>query len=148
MLAQDSAAGSLHMEATLEPRTDVELPRPFIVQKGPQLTASITKSEPILGTVPQGSATPAPTIGRKVTIEALLKMTNGSANNGNNLNDTVSEPQYNVAVTNPAATDNKTVIEISNNFGAQPAGTADPARKPAAVRISFGLVTQTVGITL
>ena len=31
------AVGSLHLEATLEPRADVQLPKPFIIQKGPRL---------------------------------------------------------------------------------------------------------------
>lgn len=36
----DKAAGKLHMEAHIEPRTDIRMPRPIIIQRGPRIILS------------------------------------------------------------------------------------------------------------
>lgn len=149
-VAQDAAAGSLHMEATLEPRTDVQLPRPFVVQKGPRIQVRIDSSTPITGTgTPVPPATTVPNIGRQIVLVATLLKSDGTANSSKSLDVTVSEPQFNRDPVSATDTNGETRIIIKNEWGAGGApGGQEPARKSALVRVAFGLATQTIGISL
>ena len=136
----DSAAGKLHMEATLEPRSDVELPKPFILQKGPQLELQVGSRTEIHE---DGDPT-KPVISQKVALTALLKMTDGSPNGTKPLSLTISDPS--LSFTSPGKTDanGEMKIEVSRKI-------LDPAADQpvqALVRVSFGLVTRTAGIVL
>ncbi len=62
------AVGSLHLEATLEPRADVQLPQPVIIQKGPRLKVSAGSQENI--TDPSDSTK---AIGRKIRLTVELR---------------------------------------------------------------------------
>src|SRR5579859_2600286 len=85
--SQGSAAGSLHMDATIEPRPDIRLPQPFILQKGPSLSLSEGSATDITGPVPTRApaGSPAPVIGRQMVLTATLNNTDGSANTGKTL---------------------------------------------------------------
>lgn len=74
--ATDKAAGKLHMEATIEPRT-IELPKPFVVQKGPKLRLLLEKREDLdaEGAITQDAAAVK---SRRVTVKALLVARDGS----------------------------------------------------------------------
>ena len=153
--SQDNAAGSMHMEATLEPRGDVALPQPFIVQKGPQLKLAVGNSEPITTTTPPpasgGTATTTVT-GRRVVMTAELRKTDGSVNNGKNLSVTVDRPGINFVTRQPgqtaanSATDANGQLEIEIR---REGAAYDPATPlPIVVRVRFGLVSESVGLTL
>jgi hypothetical protein len=142
----DKAAGSLHMEATLEPRADIELPRPFVLQKGPKLNLSIKSSADLTQPDPNDS-TKTIAIGRKVTIEATLTKTDGAVHSGRTLQVSVDRNDLTfVAATLVTDANGKLTIDIERRAGA----AWDPAtpRTPAVVRVSFGLVTETLGLSI
>lgn len=68
--ASDKAAGKLHMEATIEPRT-IALPTPFVVQKGPRLSLML-KDRQDLNAGNAAETDPTKITTRKVTITAQL----------------------------------------------------------------------------
>lgn len=140
----DKAAGSMHMEATLEPRSDIQLPRPFVLQKGPKLQLGVVASEDLTETDSGGAATP---IGRKVTVEATLMKTDGAVHSGKTLQVSVDRNDL-TFVASSLVTDaaGKVRVDIERRVGA----AWDPAtpRAAAVVRISFGLVTSTLGISI
>jgi hypothetical protein len=137
---QDVAAGKLHMEATLEPRGDVELPRPFVLQKGPRLQLLVGERQPVMDT-----ADPPKQIGQKVKLTAVLQKTDGSkADADKSLSLSLSEPTLNYTSSGKTNADGKMDIEISRTGAAF--DPANPIR--ALVRVSFGLVSQSVGISL
>jgi hypothetical protein len=136
----DKAAGKLHMEATLEPRSDIELPRPFVLQKGPQLDLQVGAR---VETHQDGDET-KPVTGSKVTLTAVLKKTNGAPNENKPLSVSVSDPTL-TFTTSAGKTDNEGQITIT--FTRK---VLTPEDKPVQtlVRVGFGLVTRTVGIVV
>jgi Protein of unknown function (DUF2589) len=74
--ASDKAAGKLHMEATIEPRT-IPIPQPIIVQKGPKLQLSMMDRKD-LNAAGTPEADPAKVTTREVTIQAVLVGTSGA----------------------------------------------------------------------
>ena len=140
----DKAAGSMHMEATLEPRDDIELPRPFILQKGPRLRLSITSSGDITENGTDGSPV---VVGRKVTISAELTKTDGSAHSGKSLKVSVDRNDVTFSMASQETDSNgRLTIDLEKRGGE----AFDPAtpRAAALVRVSFGLVTETLGISI
>jgi len=144
-VSQDSAAGAIHMEATLEPRADVQLPRPFVIQKGPRLQVRIDSSSDITGAAPAGGG-PAPKTGRQIVLKATLVQTDGQPNAQKTLEVTVSDPQFNRDAVAATDAQGETTITIKNQWGS--GVTQEPARKQAVVSVAFGLVTQTIPISL
>jgi hypothetical protein len=140
---QDTAAGRLHMEATLEPRGDVELPRPFVLQKGPRMQLQVGSKEEILG--PKVGDAPAPVIGQKVKITAVLQKTDGSAMSANKpLSLNIADSSLNYTASGKTDAEGKMEIEIKRQGAAY-----DPAVPiQTMVRVAFGLVSASVGITL
>lgn len=142
-LARDEAAGSLHMEATLEPRADVQLPRPFVLQKGPSLKVSAGARSDITD-----NATPPKIVGRKITLSIELRDKANNALSGKQLEYRISEPLINYSTT-PAngTTDNqgKLQLELKREGAAY-----DPNRPPEAITVNvwLGLVNQQVVINL
>jgi hypothetical protein len=141
-VAQDAAAGSLHMEATLEPRPDVQLPRPFILQKGPRLTLTSSARTDIMNT-----ATPPAVVGRKVTLTAtLLDAQNKPLQK--TLEVRISDPALNYAPdpsNGTTDTAGQLKLEIKRENAAFDA--AKPAQ-PVLVRVWLGLITQEIGINI
>jgi hypothetical protein len=140
---QDVAAGKLHMEATLEPRHDIELPRPFILQKGPRLTLRVTGREPIM----EGDGADKKQVGQRVKVIATLLKTDNSPNGGKQLTINLSDPSLNYTTSNGGATDaTKGEVEYEIERRASAEDLAKPL--PAMVRVSFGLVTSSTGVSL
>lgn len=140
-VSTDVAAGTLHMEATLEPRDDVALPRPFVLQKGPTLQLLVGARKAIH----QDNDETKPVIGQKVDLTAHLKKTDGSDNSGKDLSISISEPLLTYETTASKTDANGEVKLTVKREGA----AFDPTTPlKAIVRVSFGLVTSSVGISL
>lgn len=146
--SQDQAAGSLHMEATLEPRADIQLPRPFILQKGPRLKLTVKSREDIPGPPVSGSTT-ATVIGRKIRLTAELRDKANNLLGGKLLECKISEPLLNYTK-NPndgmtGATSGQLEIEITREGGA-----FDEKKPPQAVTVNvwFGMVNEQVVINI
>jgi hypothetical protein len=140
---QDVAAGKLHMEATLEPRGDVELPRPFVLQKGPRLQVAVGGREDIM----EGTGDTAKKVGHKVKVSATLLKTDNSPNGGKDLAINISEPTLNYRTIGDAVTDagtGKVEWEIERRASTEELGT--PVR--AIARVSFGLVSGAAAVSL
>ncbi len=140
--SQDVAAGSMHMEATLEPRPDMVIPPPFVLQKGPRLRA-MPSGIINIGTSPNYT-------GRKVVI--TLELLNGSTGlAGKTLEFHTSDPMVtyktwqaydfntNTGSTTSTATNSTGILylEVIRDGAA-----FDPAKAPTQVVIRswFGLV--------
>ena len=137
---QDVAAGKLHMEATLEPRGDVELPRPFVLQKGPRMQLLVGERQPIMDT-----SDPPKQIGQKVKLTAVLQKTDGSKMDADKpLSLSISEPTLNYTASGKTDSNGKMDIEVTRTGAAF--DPANPIR--AMIRVSFGLVSQAVGIAI
>ena len=141
----DQAAGSLHMEATLEPRADIELPRPFVLQKGPKLKLNVDERKDITTT----SGTPAVTTvtGTSVKLTAYLKDTKNAALAGKEIAVSVDQPTLGFSVT---PSDRKTNSDGKVTITLERKGlTYDPTTPlPTVVRVWFGLVSDEVAVTL
>lgn len=136
----DEAAGKLHLEATLEPRTDVQLPRPYIVQKGPRILLN-------LGEITDVTSTPGqPAVGRKVRVGILVQKEDGSPNSGKSLSIRV-EPAGLEWTTEAGGTtvgaDGKLNLDLVRK-GALFDDGAPPV--DARVAITLGLVSESVSV--
>lgn len=138
---QDVAAGKLHMEATLEPRGDVELPRPFVLQKGPRMQLLVGAREPIH----QDNDPTKPVIGQKVSLKAVLQKSDGSKMDVDKpLSLNISDSSLNYKASGKTDSNGEMAIEITRS-----GATYDPTTPVRAmVRVSFGLVSQSVGVVL
>lgn len=74
--SEDKAAGKLHMEATLEPRHDITIPKPVLIQKGPKLRLNVVKREEF-DAAGVKATDPKLVAKRVVTINAKLVKQNG-----------------------------------------------------------------------
>jgi len=144
--ARDQAAGTLHMEATLEPRADVRLPQPFILQKGPRIKVTAGARQDILGTATPPA--PAPVIGRKLTLTIELR---DKANNplaGKQLEYRISQPLLNYTPT-PASgqtdSNGQLLVELRREGAA-----FDATRPPEAVTVNvwLGLINEQVVVNI
>lgn len=144
--AIDTAAGKLHMEATLEPRGDIQLPQPFVVQKGPQLKVSVGSQSDILST-PANAGDPVRTIGRKVTLTAKLTGTAGAAS-GKSFDIRLSDPALGFTITTAGGKTDQNgelAIEVTRSGAA-----FDPARpaQPVSCKVWLNLLAQDVGFNI
>lgn len=140
----DSAAGQLHMEATLEPRDDIRPPQPFILQKGPTLQLLLDKVEDITGQATNNG--PTPVLGRRATIRAVLKKQNGAGNSGKSIDTVLSESGLTVTSSGDTNGDGVTNLTIERRNPAND-GTAGPPVS-FVLRAQFGLVSDSLGLTL
>lgn len=77
--SEDRAAGKLHMEATLEPRRDIQLPKPFLVQKGPKLRLTAQPAQGFdAATPPVATSDVTKIVRREVTVVAHLTKQDGT----------------------------------------------------------------------
>jgi hypothetical protein len=142
-LSTDLAAGKLHMEATLEPRTDIEVPQPFIVQKGPRMQLLVGARE----SLHEDNDATKPVTGTKVVLTAVLQKTDGSPMEAGkplsvNISDTTV--QYDMTPSGQTDANGKMTITVKREGAA-----FDPTTSlGAVVRVSFGLVTASAGIAL
>lgn len=139
----DTAAGTLHMEATLEPRQDVELPKPYVLQKGPRLKIMIGAREDLDkdGVV---TTDPSKVVGRRVSITAELKKSNGDPHSSKTLEVSVDNPLLNYVGNGTTGADGRFSFTVSRTGAAFEPGNIIQA----VVRVWFGLVSDSVIITL
>lgn len=141
--SQDVAVGSMHMEATLEPRADIQLPQPFVLQKGPRLKLSLDKREE----VDKNNAPitdPTKVVGRKITLTAHLAKTNGDNHSGQKLEVSVDNPLLQYTASGVTDAQGNLVIEILR----KDAAFDKNINLNAQVRVWFGLVSETMGINI
>jgi hypothetical protein len=145
-MAQDRAAGKLHMEATLEPRSDVQLPRPFIIQRGPRLRLMVSEISDV--EQPADGETPAKVIGRKAIVVAELTTDAGQPLSGKTLQVTCDQPtlSYTASGATGAADPDKGKLKITIE---RKGANFDPkANITGTVRVWMNLVSATIPITL
>jgi len=140
-LSNDTAAGKIHMEATLAPRGDVQLPKPFVLQKGPRLQLQVGSRTPIYT---ENDST-KPVIGQKVVLNAVLTKTDGSPMDKDKpLSINISDSSLNYEASGKTDASGSMTLTITRS-----GASYDPTTPvQALVRVSFGLVTQSVGISL
>lgn len=143
--SMDNAAGSMHMEATLEPRGDIELPKPLILQKGPVMTATVTGVQEIPDPNPPANTTPK-TIGKKATVLVTVKKANNEANSGKTLQYSVDQPNVTHKPVVSLTTDSNGQISLEVT---RQGATYDPLT-PVQVNVAvwLGFVSQSVSFTL
>lgn len=146
--AVNQSAGSMHMEATLEPRGDIRLPQPFITQKGPQLKVLVQSVEPIEEEVPgvNGAQPTKKRVGTRARLKAELKKSTGDPHEGKSLEFSCSQPTVTYKLGNGGKTGSDGTIEITLERSGPAYGDGSPLQ--AVTRIWFGLVTETVPVTL
>ncbi|HEV2755132.1 MAG TPA: hypothetical protein VG318_05070 [Actinomycetota bacterium] len=147
----DTAAGSIHMDALLEPKKpDVALPTPFILQKGPRLNLLVGSSE---GLDAAGAVTLIATAmtGRRVTLTAQLLTTAGAVNPAKPLSVTLDQPLMSYKTMNTLGalstvtdTNGKLVIQVDKNGAA----FAPSTPIPTTITVRFGMVTESVVVSL
>lgn len=147
--AMDSAAGTMKMEATLEPRGDIELPRPIILQKGPtiQLTSTV---EPIETTPPSTPENPTPTpvlTGRKATVTVTVKKHTGQPNDGKLIEYSVDQPAINHSAGTGGLTTSSTGVVTIILRREGPAFDRNTAM-PVQLVVWLGMVSQTITVNL
>jgi hypothetical protein len=141
----DTAAGQLHMEATLEPRDDVRLPQPFVVQKGPQLKLEVGSRQDILQDSNQPAGPTNPVVGTKVELTATLTKSDGSGNANRTLDVRLDNGNLGFKLSGPTNANGKATITVERK-GAGIFVLGETIE--SAVRVSFGLVTATRTIVL
>lgn len=141
----DTAAGNVRMEATLEPRGDIQVPRPYVVQKGPRLKVYIQDVKPI-ETADPNDANKKIITGREATLKVELRKANGDPNTNKNIEFRVDQPLVTFSTPNGTKTNpDGEVTLILKREGA----AFDPAKPmPVAVRVWFGLVSELVGVQM
>jgi len=147
-LAQDTAAGSLHIEATLEPRDEIALPSPLILQKGPKLALRMTSRSTINGADPGGGAD-IPVIGRQAIFEIVLKKTDGAANGGKDVDISISDPLVELEA-NTTTTDTNGMIPftLKRQWGVLGDGEKAPDPVDVIVRVTFGVVVDSASVAM
>jgi len=143
--SMDNAAGSMHMEATLEPRGDIELPKPLILQKGPVMTATVTGVQEIPDPNPPANTT-AKVIGKEATVLVTVKKANNTANSGKTLQYSVDQPN----VTHKPAVSLTTDANGQISLVVTRKGAAYDPLTPVQVNVVvwLGMVSQSVSFTL
>ena len=147
--SMDNAAGSMHMEATLEPRSDIELPKPIILQKGPVMTLVTLEVKDI--TVP-GTPTadnpnpPAKVVGKEANLKATVKTAQGAPNKNKLLEYSVDQPKINHRAVNGLTTNNDG--EITLNLKREGAAYDPNTAMPVQVIVWLGLVSKTITVNM
>lgn len=139
--SQDVSAGSMHMEATLEPRADIELPKPFVLQKGPELRLAAGSMVDVTD-----AETGQKVIGHKVTITAELKGSSGALLAGKLLEVRLSQPlPYTLEPLDGKTDPNGNLkVEITRSGAG-----VDPTKPiPVELRVWLGLVNQSITVQL
>jgi hypothetical protein len=140
--AQDSAAGSMHLEATIQPRENVQLPKPFITQKGPALKLTLDSVKAI--EVEEGEPKTKRRTGTKATVTAELRSSNGDVLTGKGLQVSVDQPTVGRQIPAGSTTNDKGLVTIE--LTRESAEEWKPVE--TTVRVWLGLVAQTIVVAL
>ena len=141
----DTAAGSMHMEATLEPRADIQLPKPYLVQKGPRLNVSIVSVTDTVEEVEKEGKKEKYVKARTAVLQVELKKSNGAANADKTVEFSVDQPLINYSASS-LKTDAKGMTTITLTRNMTPADAGKPVN--VGVRVWFGFVTSEVGVQM
>ncbi|MDX2646223.1 hypothetical protein PV341_22190 [Streptomyces sp. PA03-1a] len=138
--SRDLAAGKLEMEATLEPRADIELPKPFVLQKGPRLELVVGARTAVY----EGEGDKKTLVAQQAELTAVLRRSDGAANPEKHLSVQISDPT--LAYTSPGKTDQQGEMTVTLKRRV----TAPDQDRPvqALIRVGFGLVSESVGVVL
>lgn len=144
--AEDTAAGTMHLEATIQPRETVQLPKPFVTQKGPALKLTLDKVDALKEEV-AGATEGAPKTqrrkGTKATITAELRGSNGAELSGKKLEVSVNQPTVGQSIPS-STTDSKGLVTIE--LERESADEWKPLE--TTVRVWLGLVSQSIIVAL
>ena len=146
--SMDNAAGSMHMEATLEPRSDIELPKPIILQKGPVMTVVVTELKDITQAQPpvDGVTPPPKVVGKEANIKVTVKKSDGSANSGKLVEYSVDQPRINHSAVGGLTT--SSTGEVTLNLKREGAAYDASTPMPTQVIVWLGLVSKTITVNL
>lgn len=141
--ARDEAAGDMTVEAELKEREDIQLPRPFVLQKGPRLKVTAGARTDIMN-----QATPPEAIGRQVTLTVELKDKANNALANKQIEYRISQPLINYSMT-PAngQTDANGQLKIELKREGAAFDKTKPA-EPVVVNVWMGLVNEQVSVAL
>lgn len=151
---EDTAAGSMHLEATIQPRESVKLPQPFVLQKGPALKLTLDSVKAIEVDVPpatEGGEKTKRRTGTKATITAELRGSNNGPLGGKKLELSVDQPtvardfvKTDSGTTASSTTDKDGLVKLELTR------TATDEWKPleTRVRMWLGLVSQDIVVAL
>jgi hypothetical protein len=144
--AEDTAAGTMHLEATIQPRETVQLPKPFITQKGPSLKLTLDKVEALkedVAPATEGGPKTTRRKGTKATVTAELRGSNGAELSGKKLEVNVNQPTVGQTIPN-STTDAKGLVTVELERE-----TSDEWKPlETTVRVWLGLVSQTIVVAL
>lgn len=147
--AMDSAAGTMKMEATLEPRGDIELPRPIILQKGPtiQLSSAVT---PMMQTPPSTPENPTPQpvmVGREATVTVTVKTHTGQPNANKLVEYSLDQPAINHSAGTGGLTTNAQGV-VTINLKREGAAFDRNTAMTVKLVVWLGMVSQTITVNL
>ena len=138
--SKDEAVGSFHMDATLEPRPDLQPPRPLVLQKGPRLLVSASSMSDI-----PDPADATKVIGRQVTLSCELLNSTNAPNKAKQLEASVNDSGLYVTLPSPTNDEGKATVTVQRK------GAAFDAKKPATAvvaRVWFGLVSKEIAFSI
>jgi hypothetical protein len=139
------AVGRARMYAQLNPRSDVGVPKPTHVVRGPSL--AIVQGE--VKDVPGGGA---PLTGRTMSVLLQLRKTDGSPISGKAISVETDGTPFNFTGASTTGADGNVAILLQRTFlpvppGAPPGTTVDTSPKEIVVTARLGLVANSVTVT-
>lgn len=147
----DTSIATLHFEATLEPRREVQVPTPVRLRSAPRIMVALTDFNEVAavaavaasGTQPAVDAEPAKRMAT-ITIKVFgVKGDDVTATALANLSATVDSPE--LLLTKPSSSTNSLVIVVERRqSGAEPM----PSRAAAIVRVTLGALTEQISISI
>ena len=147
--SMDNAAGSMHMEATLEPRPPIEMNSPIILQKGPTVTATVTELKDITapGTpTAENQNPPDKVVGKEATIKVTVKKSTGAPNNGKLIEYSVDQPKINHSA--PGGLTTSATGEVTLTLRREGAAYSSSTSMPVQVIVWLGMVSKTVTVNM
>ncbi|HEV3037219.1 MAG TPA: hypothetical protein VHA33_05475 [Candidatus Angelobacter sp.] len=140
-----SAVGRARMYAQLNPRTDVGVPKPTHVVRGPSLT--IVQGE--IKDVPGGGA---PITGRTMSMLLQLRKIDGTPISGKSISVETDGTPFSFTAASTTGADGNLAIQLQRTFlpvpaGAPPGTTVDTSPKEIVVTARLGLVANSVTVT-
>jgi hypothetical protein len=147
--SMDNAAGSMHMEATLEPRAEIDFSKPIILQKGPTMSVVTTELKDITAPGTPTAENPNPpdkVVGKEATIKVTVKKSTGAANNGKLIEYSVDQPKINHSAVGGLTT--SATGEVTLNLKREGAAYSSSTPMPVQVVVWLGLVSKTITVNM
>ena len=140
-----SAVGRARMYAQLNPRSDVGVPKPTHVVRGPSL--GIVQGE--IADVPGGGA---PLTGRTMSLLIQLRKTDGTPISGKAISIETDGTPWSFTAASTTGADGNVAIKLQRTFlpvpaGAPPGTTVDTSPKDVVVTARLGLVANSTSVS-